>query len=163
MTPWPHLFWSVCPNCRRACHLPRAQNKDGDSHRHLLAIGRSVPKDTPANLSIPTLDRQCSIDFINLIQNQFIVEVSIGMKLSQDTSRLLSSPFCEQPSWRLGHERQHCNQKYRSNTLDLARNSPTPAGVHVSGAEASPSSNDGTNIPKGVEEAQDRASLSGVS
>lgn len=140
-------------------YLPEAHDEDGHGKCHLFSVRSSVPKDIPSNLGVPALDGQSSIDFINLIDHQFVVQLSISMVLSQYSSRFIGSSMGKQPSGTLRYRRQHANKEDRWETLDQTGDTPAPTCTHMTGSEASPSSNDGTNIEKAIEETQHCSSL----
>ena len=70
------------------------------------------------------------LNLFELGEDDFVIHVSVGVCLSQNSMRFLATALEKEPSWRLWYKRQDDDAPDTANSLDQGWNSPGPGRIH---------------------------------
>ena len=95
-----------------------------------------------------TVCTETSLDLNELVLDELIVTIPVGMQVTQDLVCVLLTTFVHQPTWGFVHEtaEDEGGDNDTADTLKNARDTPCPDGLEVKKTEAQPGGDGGTNV-----------------
>ena len=129
--------------------LGEETSSNADGHSVTVTLGAPQLRDTRAPLGLK-LELDGLLDLNELIANQFIVLVSVGVVLGEDLKRFLVTVTGDEPPGGFRNKPDGQQHDGSRSSLEDRWNTPTPGAVDVEGAIGGPGSDDGTDVPGGV-------------
>lgn len=104
------------------------------------------------DLLIALLECNSLLDFLQLIENQLVVGISISVVLGQYLVGFSIPSFCNKPTRTLGDEGKRDEDVKRNGDLEQHSSLPTPVSLHVQASECKPGSHDGAHEEASLDE-----------
>ena len=137
----------------------REETERDDEHESVpVALGLEEVEVGGTLLGIE-LEADGLLDLLVLELHQRVVDVAVGVVLSENLQGLLGPLLGEQPTRRLGNPEDEHELDDGGEGLDQSRNSPRPVVVNVLCAERDPRADQGANVPQAVVDGCDTSAV----
>ena len=137
----------------------REETERDDEHESVpVALGLEEVEVGGTLLGIE-LEADGLLDLLVLELHQRVVDVAVGVVLSENLQGLLGPLLGEQPTRRLGDKPDGGQLNDGRCSLSKSGNAPAPVTVDALGTKSQPGANDGTNVPQAIVDRSDTSTM----
>lgn len=142
---------------------PLREPSESDDDRQTLTVTGGLDQGHPTNGSSDSLiEIDGGLDFFELVLDERILFITVGMIVSQDVESLGIPPLANEPTRRFGAEPEETELEDGGHTLEGGWSPPSPRGVELESTEGAPGGDNSTGVPERVVEGGQRSAVGGV-